>query len=47
MAVKSLQPLIFTLAKIENLMQQVSFDPVSMKGKIITNTSLVKKERLR
>jgi repressor of nif and glnA expression len=44
--VKSLQPLVFTLAKIENLMQQVSFDPVSVKGKIITNTSLVKKERL-
>lgn len=40
------QPLIFTLARIENLMQQVSFDPAGMKGKIITNTSLVRKERL-
>jgi repressor of nif and glnA expression len=39
-------PLVFTLARIENLMQQVSFDPVGMKGKIITNTSLVRKERL-
>ena len=27
-------------------MHQVSFDPVEMKGKIITNTSLVEKERL-
>jgi repressor of nif and glnA expression len=27
-------------------MYQVSFDPVAMKGKIITNTSLVEKERL-
>jgi repressor of nif and glnA expression len=41
-----LQPLIFTLARIENLMQQVSLDPALMKGRIITNTSLVKKERL-
>lgn len=41
---KSSQPLVFTLAKIENLMQQVSFDALGMKGKIITNTSLVKKE---
>ncbi len=40
------QPLIFTLARIENLMHQVSFDPVEMKGKIITNTSKVKKENL-
>jgi global nitrogen regulator NrpRII len=41
--VKSSQPLIFTLARIENLMQQVSFDPARMTGKIITNTSLVRK----
>lgn len=27
-------------------MHQVSFDPVEMKGKVITNTSLVEKERL-
>ncbi|VVB72891.1 Global nitrogen regulator NrpRII [uncultured archaeon] len=38
------QPLVFTLARIENLMQQVSFDPAKMMGKIITNTSLVNKE---
>jgi repressor of nif and glnA expression len=44
--VKPSAPLIFTLARIENLMQQVSFDPVVMEGKIITNTSLVRKERL-
>jgi repressor of nif and glnA expression len=44
--VKSSQPLIFTLARIENLMQQVSFDPARMTGKIITNTSLVRKECL-
>jgi repressor of nif and glnA expression len=44
--VRSIQPLVFTLARIENLMQQVSFDPAGMKGKIITNTSLVKKEKL-
>ena len=43
---KSSQPLVFTLSRIENLMYQVSFDPVAMKGKIITNTSLVEKERL-
>lgn len=42
----SSKPLIFTLARIENLMQQVSFDPSSMKGKIITNTSLVRKDVL-
>lgn len=40
------QPLIFTLARIENLMQQVSFDPANMKGRIITNTTLVRKEAL-
>jgi repressor of nif and glnA expression len=44
--VKSSQPLVFTLARIENLMHQVSFDPVEMIGKIITNTSLVKKEHI-
>lgn len=43
---KTSQPLIFTLARIENLMHQVSFDPAEMKGKIITNTSYVKKEHL-
>lgn len=43
---KSSQPLVFTLARIENLMHQVSFDPVEMIGKIITNTSLVKKEHI-
>ncbi len=42
----SSKPLIFTLARIENLMQQVSFDPISLKGKIITNTSVVRKEVL-
>jgi len=44
--VKSSEPLVFTLSRIENLMHQVSFDPVEMNGKIITNTSLVEKERL-
>jgi len=38
--------LIFTLARIENLMQQVTFDPTELTGKIITNTSIVGKERL-
>lgn len=42
----SSRPLIFTLARIENLMQQVSFDPINLKGKIITNTSLVRREVL-
>ena len=46
MGVKSSQPLVFTLARIENLMQQVSFDPASMEGKIITNTTIVKKDAL-
>jgi len=41
-----LQPLVFTLSRIENLMHQVTFDPVQMKGKIITNTSLVERSRL-
>jgi len=44
--VKSSEPLVFTLSRIENLMHQVSFDPVRMKGKIITNTSLVDKRYL-
>jgi repressor of nif and glnA expression len=44
--VKSSEPLVFTLSRIENLMHQVSFDPEEMKGKIITNTSLVEKDRL-
>ncbi|MEI6104708.1 MAG: DUF128 domain-containing protein [Methanothrix sp.] len=43
---KSYEPLVFTLSRIENLMHQVSFDPVEMNGKIITNTSLVENERL-
>lgn len=43
---KSSEPLVFTLSRIENLMHQVSFDPVRMKGKIITNTSLVDKRYL-
>ncbi len=43
---KSYEPLVFTLSRIENLMHQVSFDPGEMNGKIITNTSLVEKERL-
>lgn len=46
MPVRSSQQLIFTLARIENLMQQVNFDPGGTKGRIITNTSLVKKEHL-
>ena len=43
---KSSEPLVFTLSRIENLMHQVSFDPVQTKGKIITNTSLVDKRYL-
>ncbi|MDD4652365.1 MAG: DUF128 domain-containing protein [Methanothrix sp.] len=43
---KSSEPLVFTLSRIENLMHQVSLDPVRMKGKIITNTSLVDKRYL-
>jgi repressor of nif and glnA expression len=42
--VKSQSPLIFALARIENLMHQVTFDPVRMEGKIITNTSVVRRE---
>ncbi len=41
-----MQPLVFTLARIENLMHQVSFNPADMKGKIITNTTRVKNEAL-
>ena len=41
------QPIIFTLAKIENLMQQVTFDPIKMKGKIITNTSFVSRDKMK
>jgi repressor of nif and glnA expression len=44
--VRSSQPLVFTLARIENLMQQVSLDPERMEGKIITNTSFVNKDKL-
>jgi repressor of nif and glnA expression len=44
--VRSSQPLVFTLARIENLMQQVSFNPDRMEGKIITNTSFVKNDKL-
>lgn len=43
---RSSKPIIFTLAKIENLMQQVSFDPLTMKGSIITNTTVVANEVL-
>ena len=43
---KPTKPLIFTLSKIENLMQQVTFDPEKMKGAIITNTINVKKSQL-
>lgn len=42
-----MQPLIFTLSRIDNLIHQVSFDPAEMKGKIITNTSFVERERLQ
>jgi repressor of nif and glnA expression len=44
--VRSSKPLIFTLSKIENLMQQVSLNPERLEGKIITNTSLVRREKL-
>lgn len=44
--VTPVQPLVFTLARIENLMHQVSFNPADMKGKIITNTTRVKNELL-
>ena len=41
-----MDPLVFTLAKIENIMQQVTFDPQEMKGKIVTNTITVKRDFL-
>ena len=41
-----MQPLIFTLARIENLMYQATFDPLYMKGRIITNTTRVNNESL-
>jgi len=36
-----LRPLAFSLSRIENLMHQVTFDPLRMEGDIITNTTLV------
>src|SRR5690606_8409334 len=44
--VTSMQPLVFTLARIENLMHQVSFNPAEMKGKIRSDTARVKNEVL-
>lgn len=44
--VSKLEPLVFTLARIENLMQQVSFDPLRMNGRIVTNTSIVRRDSL-
>jgi repressor of nif and glnA expression len=44
--VRSPKPLIFTLSRIENLMQQVSFDPQAMSGLIITNTTRVRRDSL-
>jgi global nitrogen regulator NrpRII len=44
--VRPQSPLVFTLARIENLMHQVTFNPVRMGGKIITNKSLVKHDDL-
>jgi len=41
-----LEPLIFSLGRIENLMHKVSFNPLKMEGKIITNTSVVRKDVL-
>ncbi|HPR67519.1 MAG TPA: NrpR regulatory domain-containing protein, partial [Methanothrix sp.] len=41
-----MKPLVFSLSRIENLMQKVSFDPRRMVGEIITNTSLVDLEML-
>ncbi|MGB3944688.1 MAG: DUF128 domain-containing protein [Methanothrix sp.] len=37
----NLIPLTFSLSRIENLMHQVTFDPMKMEGDIITNTSMV------
>jgi len=39
--VADLRPLAFSLARIENLMHQVTFEPLRMEGDIITNTTLV------
>ena len=39
-------PLEFSLSRVENLMQKVSFDPEKMTGEIITNTSVVMLEML-
>ncbi|MDM7935389.1 MAG: DUF128 domain-containing protein [Methanothrix sp.] len=39
-------PLVFTLARIENLMQKVTFDPLKGRGRIITNTSLIPRDSL-
>jgi repressor of nif and glnA expression len=39
--VADLRPLAFSLSRIENLMHQVTFDPLRMEGDIITNTTLV------
>lgn len=36
-----MRPLAFALSRIENLMYQVTFDPLRMEGDIITNTTLV------
>jgi global nitrogen regulator NrpRII len=44
--VKAPGPLIFTLARIENLIHQVSFDPIKGEGKIITNTITVNPQDL-
>lgn len=41
-----MEPLIFSLGRIENLMHKVSFNPLKMEGKIITNTSVVRKDVL-
>ena len=38
--------LTFSLSRIENLMHQVTFDPMKMEGDIITNTSMVDLEML-
>jgi global nitrogen regulator NrpRII len=45
--VKSPKPLIFTLSRIENLMQQVTFDPERVEGTIITNTSTIRHGQLQ
>ena len=40
------KPLVFTLARIENLIHQMDFDPFKIEGRIITNTSLVERKNL-